>query len=322
MTILSISTRSRRSYTAETRPALTQTDQIETRPRFAPWRDRLGVTRPPRLRYVRHDLSSMGRQDSTRILEEVEGIVAEAAGSSYGRAQWAVEHLRSRIDRFVANAHVMMIMDGETAVGMLIYEYGDIRGRPALNLLAAYIRPEYQGCGLGFSANARLAVRYLLRHPIRGFYMTGELSNPLILSAWRRHVPTPKYLYPPLGSESASPSLIAVANEHWRSECPSIPFDSAVGVLRGRVAPRGECDPPCGDPVVDDYFSRNVDAQSGDGVLMVLDVTHRGLIAYGVEILRALPRMFAGSSFLGLTRTAVPSASKGRHGDGCERPAG
>jgi GNAT superfamily N-acetyltransferase len=244
---------------------------------------------PVRIRRVR--LGGLPAGEARRLFDRMgQVMVATLNPGGSADANWAARDWDRRWPAMRTCDAYLAEQDGRL-VGFLAYETVRVARRRAVHLLAAYILPDYQGLGIAFSINARIVFRSLLTRPLADQVLVMDVLNPLAFRAWRVRVTDGRNFFPAVGgSAEPSPGLQRVARQVAADRYPSVQFDPASGVLRGKTLPRDGDPPHSGDLVVDRYFDRHVDASSGDTVLVVIDGNRRAVLDGLAQMVRAVPR--------------------------------
>lgn len=248
-----------------------------------------------RIRHVRfRDLPDEAAQALFLSLGEVMAVAVAHSGGG----PWPVEDWPRRRSTVLAEADAYVAAVGDEPVGFLTYRIVALSGRPCVQMLGAYVVPEHQGNGLGFSMNARLVFRMLGRGPFRRYFLAADLLNPVALSAWRARIPLATHMYPAFGDSAAVDRARPIDAEALRfaaERFPQCEFDVVNGVLQAKTLPRCGPVPICGDEEVDLMFSHVV-PERGDTVLMLVDGSPRLLAAAVGHMAGAVPRLLRGAS--------------------------
>ena len=244
-----------------------------------------------RLTYRRVRFARLSETEFEEHFAKMSLVMTEATRIDSTIAPWASPDWYSRKDDVRRNADAIMAFDGELLVGFVAYRVRVLCGRSCVHLMSGYVRPNYQGRGIGYASNARIGIPVLLRHSFRGIYMAADLLNPIVMRAWKDRAPTARHIYPAIGPASENPRLVGAATELAKAGFPALEFDSKTGVLAGKTLPRQNDAPLSGDALIDQHFRSHVRPSDGDTVLMLLDGTRGAVFSYGREILRAVPRI-------------------------------
>lgn len=246
--------------------------------------------RPYRLHYATVDLSKLSTSEYDALFGEMGSVMHGATSGGSGSTEWAIEDWRDRKSELRRGSEVFLIRDSCELVGFVTFRVRRVHRRVCLHLSSGYILPTYQGCGIGYLANARIIFHVIVRHPFSSYLMAADILNPVVMAGWRARIPWPEVMYPPVTPGLKPTALRDIAAELADSAYSASEFNPGTGVLRGKTRPRGSEFTRSGDCAVDGYFEQHVDPTRGDTVLMILDGSRAALLRGVAEILRAVPR--------------------------------
>lgn len=251
--------------------------------------DRRGPRRSGRLRYQRVRMSSLDREIFDGVYDEMGVVMTRATMASSGGVLWAPDDWNRRREWIRRNAVVYLSRDRGRLVGFLAYRVVELEGRACVHMLAAYVLPDYQSCGVAYSMNARASLRVLARRPWAPYYLAADVLSPIALDGWRKRVADPTQVFPRLGVPSIDEGLRRAATHFAHEHYHGLDFDESTGLLRAKTLPRGQTEAWSGNPLADELFRCIVDAERGDTILLLADFDRRSLLKSIRSVVRAIP---------------------------------
>lgn len=244
---------------------------------------------------VRYTLVRPSRLDPERALALFEEMrsVAVSATKSEGESSWVASEWGQRWSRYLTSTCYLARSQSEL-IGFMWTNPASVGHWRVVHLQAAYVLPQFHGCGVGFSLNARMMFREVIWRLGFRTLLAADMASPIAFHGWRSRAKQARNFFPRLDERSGRPlrsELESVASLIAAALYPDLSFESRSGVLHSKTESRHPVSTSLTVAAVDGYFSRHVDAEAGDTALVVMRPTASELLLNIGSIALALPRM-------------------------------
>jgi len=260
-----------------------------------------GATDQAPLEYSVIGLQSLSGAEFDSLFDEM-GKVMTAAVAVGDAGGWSLESWESRRDRYRSVDHTYLARCEGELVGFTVVEMAVVDGRRCAHMVAGYIRPEFQGRGIGASFCSRLIWRMLLRKPWSRFYICADIINPIVLAGWRQKCARKRALYPSIEPKYATSHMNRIAGLIAADRYPACPFDVATGVMGNTGPPRDTPTAVSGDVSLDQHYRSHVKPEAAESVLLVIEVDARSLAASAFDLTRSIWRISPRAAHVGRSK--------------------
>lgn len=248
-------------------------------------------SREPKIRLHHGRLASIPDRERDLLMDGfcVVAVAALTPGSSVEES-WVSADWKARRDWIIENCSAQWATSGTDVVGFIVYRTMRLAGRPAVYLNAASVLPEYQSRGVAFAINARIVFRSMAAARFAPVVVVAHILNPIAMKGWWSRLNDQKAFYPQITGVEPPVHLREIAEEFAAEVDEGLEFDPATGVVKGRHPVGSRPARESGHPGIDSLYQRHVCLDAGDTVVMVVDLSHRTILAGFGELLRAIHR--------------------------------
>lgn len=248
-------------------------------------------SKEPKIELHHRRLASVTASERDRLMDEFCRVAVVALTPETSREDsWVSADWASRSEWITEHCSVQWATCGPDVVGFLAYRTMQLAGRPAVHLVAASVLPEYQGKGVAFAINARIVFRSLAAARFASVVVVAHILNPIAMKGWWSRLNDQGAFYPQI-TDAEPPLLLRRVAEEFAAEVDEgFDFDPDTGVVKGRHPSGSRPTLESGHRGIDSLYQDNVCLDSGDTVVMVVDLSRRTILGGFGELLRAVYR--------------------------------